>query len=158
MTGRGDVNTYALFAELFSNLVGPRGHAGVIVPTGIATDATTAQFFAALIENRRLVSLSDFKKNSAPIFPSVHRSYKFCLLVIGRDVELPAFAFFLTDVAQLLNSERRFTLAGEDIARINPNTKTAPILRSRADVELRKHRRNSPAAGLYGIESACRWG
>ena len=41
LTGRGDVNTYALFAELFSRLVEPTGRAGVIVPTGIATDSTT---------------------------------------------------------------------------------------------------------------------
>src|SRR5205807_6534334 len=50
LTGRGNVNTYALFAELFANLAGPRGRAGVIVPTGIATDATTAPFFASLVE------------------------------------------------------------------------------------------------------------
>ena len=30
ITGRGDVNTYALFAELFSALASPRGRAGVI--------------------------------------------------------------------------------------------------------------------------------
>jgi hypothetical protein len=46
LTGRGDINTYALFAELFATLAGPRGRAGVIVPTGIATDATTAPFFS----------------------------------------------------------------------------------------------------------------
>ena len=45
LTGRGDVNTYALFAELFANLAGPRGRAGVIVPTGIATDADYCTFF-----------------------------------------------------------------------------------------------------------------
>jgi hypothetical protein len=61
LTGRGDVNTYALFAELFANLASPRGRAGVIVPTGIATDATTAPFFAAMIEGRRLFSLHDFQ-------------------------------------------------------------------------------------------------
>src|SRR4029077_6223345 len=37
LTGRGDVNTYALFAELFAGLISKRGHGGVIVPTGIAT-------------------------------------------------------------------------------------------------------------------------
>ena len=34
LTGRGDVNTYALFAELFSRLTGPRGRAGVIRADG----------------------------------------------------------------------------------------------------------------------------
>ena len=61
LTGRGDVNTYALFAELFSHLTGPRGRAGVIVPTGVATDATTAPFFAALVDERRLAGLIDFE-------------------------------------------------------------------------------------------------
>jgi hypothetical protein len=39
-------------------------------------------------------------------------------------------------VAQMLDPQRRFILSAADIARINPNTKTAPIFRSRADAEL----------------------
>jgi len=135
LTGRGDVNTYALFAELFASLVSPRGRAGVIVPTGIATDATTAPFFASLVEGRRLATLLDFENRNA-IFPAVHRSYKFSLLTMGRDVKQAGFAFFLTDTAQLTDPERRFTLSPQEIARINPNTKTAPVFRSRADAEL----------------------
>lgn len=135
LTGRGDVNTYALFAELFSRLAGQRGRAGVIVPTGIATDATTAPFFSAMIERRRLARLIDFENRDA-IFPAVHRSYKFSLLTIGSDVKEAAFAFFLTDPAQLAEAERNFTLSSEEIAKINPNTKTAPVFRSRADAEL----------------------
>jgi hypothetical protein len=49
LTAIGDANTYALFAELFSSLMceAPARpcRAGVIVPTGIATDATTSTFF-----------------------------------------------------------------------------------------------------------------
>ena len=52
LTAAGDVNTYALFAELFLRLAGPKGRAGVIVPTGIATDATTAPFFGDLVEQQ----------------------------------------------------------------------------------------------------------
>jgi hypothetical protein len=32
LTGRGDVNTYALFSELFFQLVSERGRAGIVVP------------------------------------------------------------------------------------------------------------------------------
>jgi hypothetical protein len=135
LTGRGDVNTYALFAELFASLASGRGRAGVIVPTGIATDATTAPFFAALVENMRLARLIDFENRDA-IFPAVHRSYKFSLLTIGRAVTQSDFAFFLTDARQLAEPQRRFALSADDIARINPNTKTAPVFRSRADAEL----------------------
>lgn len=135
LTGRGDVNTYALFAELFSRLASKRGRAGVIVPTGIATDATTAPFFGALIDGKRLARLVDFENRNA-IFPAVHRSYKFCLLTIASEVEEAGFAFFLTDLAQLAEPERNFTLSPEQIATINPNTKTAPVFRSQADAEL----------------------
>lgn len=139
-TGRGDVNTYALFAEHFLNLTRANkgdggGRAGVIVPTGIATDATTAPFFGHLVSGQRLAGLTDFE-NSAPLFPGVHRSFKFSLLTIGSGVAAADFAFFLTDPAQLEDARRRFTLSPADIARINPNTRTAPVFRSRRDAEL----------------------
>ncbi|SFQ06898.1 Eco57I restriction-modification methylase domain-containing protein [Tranquillimonas alkanivorans] len=143
-TGTGDVNTYALFAELFSRLVSDTGRAGVIVPTGIATDATTAPFFGHLVDERRIAGLVDFE-NSAPTFPAVHRSFKFCLLTLGRDEPEARFAFFLTEPAQLAEPERNFTLSPEQIAAINPNTKTAPVFRSRWDAELTaKIYRNAP--------------
>ena len=132
-TARGKVNTYSLFAELFANLT--RERAGVIVPTGIATDATTAPFFAALVGEGRLAKLVDFE-NSAPLFGGVHRSHKFCLLTLGGNEVRARFAFFLTDPAQLADPERNFTLSPEQIAAINPNTRTAPVFRSRADAEL----------------------
>lgn len=135
LTGRGDVNTYALFAELFAKLASPRGRAGVIVPTGIATDATTAPFFAALIEGKRLARLVDFE-NRERIFPAIDSRVKFCLLTLGSEVKDANFAFFLTNAAQLAESERCFMLSPAEIARINPNTKTAPVFRARADAEL----------------------
>ena len=52
LTGRGDVNTYAIFAETFRLIVSSKGRAGVIVPSGIATDDTTKFFFQDLIEGR----------------------------------------------------------------------------------------------------------
>jgi len=61
LTGTGDVNTNALFAELFADAT--RGRAGMIVPTGIATESTTASFFAALIADNRLAQLLDFERD-----------------------------------------------------------------------------------------------
>jgi len=135
LTGRGDVNTYALFAELFSHLSGTAGRAGVIVPTGIATDATTAPFFAAMIEGKRLSTLFDFE-NRAGLFPAVHSAMKFCLLTLGRNEGHARFAFFLTETSQLSEMERSFTLSPDEIARLNPNTRTAPVFRSKTDAML----------------------
>ncbi|MGH9222511.1 MAG: Eco57I restriction-modification methylase domain-containing protein, partial [Acidimicrobiales bacterium] len=57
LCGRGDVNTYAVFAETDHNLLGDNGRLGVILPTGIATDATTQHFFKNLVVRRNLASL-----------------------------------------------------------------------------------------------------
>lgn len=135
LCGRGDVNTYALFAELFSCLTKNGGRAGVIVPTGIATDALTAPFFGHLVSDRRLAQLVDFE-NREKLFAAVDSRMKFCLLTIGSKVAEAGFAFFLTDPVQLEQSERRFSLSPAQIARINPNTKTTPVFRSRKDAEL----------------------
>ncbi len=132
-TGRGDINTYALFAELFSQL--SRDRAGLIVPTGIATDATTADFFADLVTERRLARLVDFE-NRSKIFRAIDSRIKFCLLTLGRDEGVARFAFFLTEPGQLAEPARNFTLTPEQIAAINPNTRTAPVFRSRADADL----------------------
>jgi hypothetical protein len=61
---------------------------------------------------------------------------KFCLLTLGQDEPEARFAFFLTEPGQLAEPDRNFTLSPDQIAAINPNTKTAPVFRSRADAEL----------------------
>ncbi|MGZ3215978.1 Eco57I restriction-modification methylase domain-containing protein [Paracoccus sp. T5] len=133
LTARGKVNTYSLFAELFTNLA--RQRAGVIVPTGIATDATTAPFFAYLVEKQRLATLVDFE-NRERLFPAVDSRMKFCILTLGQNEAKAQFAFFLTNPGQLAEPERNFTLSPADIIAINPNTKTAPVFRTRWDAAL----------------------
>ncbi|EQD54603.1 type II DNA modification enzyme, partial [mine drainage metagenome] len=92
LTGVGDVNTYALFAETFAQLMAPLGRAGFIVPTGIATDDSTKAFFAHLTQGGRLVSLYDIENREA-VFPAVHRSYKFCLLTLGQAAQAEFVCF-----------------------------------------------------------------
>lgn len=136
LTGVGDVNTYALFSESILQITAAEGRAGFIVPTGIATDDSTKAFFGHISQSGQLVSLYDIENREA-VFPSVHRSYKFCLLTLGR-AEQAGFAFFLTQVAQLADARRRFTLTPEEFRLINPNTLTCPVFRSERDAELTK--------------------
>lgn len=135
LTARGKVNTYGLFAEHFLKLANTKGGAGVIVPTGIATDASTAPFFGHLVSSQRLAGLVDFE-NREKLFPAVDSRMKFALLTLGSGVAEAEFAFFLTDPTQLEDTRRRFTLSPEQIAAINPNTKTTPVFRARRDAEL----------------------
>ena len=139
LTGRGDVNTYALFAELFSRLVGPAGRAGVIVPTAIATDSTTASFFAAQVEERRLISLHDFQTGRGFFDRIGHARFKFSLLTLAAPKAGPteiSFSFFSRTSEDFLDERRHFHLSPADIAAVNPNTKTVPVFRTRADAEL----------------------
>ena len=107
----------------------------MIVPTGIATAATTAPFFADLVAKRRLHSLVSFKEIRA-VFQSTDDSSSFCLLTLGRDQGTARFAFSLSEVGDLAEAERNFTLTPGAIARLNPDTRTAPVFRSRKDAEL----------------------
>ena len=161
LCGRGDVNTYAVFAELMRNMIGGTGRSGVIVPSGIATDDTTKFFFRDLVEHGSLASLFDFENKR--IFPAVHSSYKFCLLTLTgsrRPVRAAEFVFFAHATADLADPERRFTLSAEDFALLNPNTRTCPIFRSRRDAEITKaiYRRVPVLANEEGREAGNPWG
>ncbi|MBB2775717.1 UNVERIFIED_ORG: hypothetical protein HNP28_001005 [Comamonas terrigena] len=136
LTGVGDVNTYALFAETILQIHARTGRAGFIVPTGIATDDSTKAFFGHITQQGRLVSLYDIENRDA-VFPSVHRSYKFCLLTLGA-AKQAEFVCFASQVVQLSDPRRRFTLSPDDFRLINPNTLTCPVFRSSQDTELTK--------------------
>lgn len=135
LTGRGDVNTYALFAELFFRLAKPAGRAGVIVPTGISTDASTSEFFGYLITRNRLQSLFSFYEIRG-WFKGTDDRKSFCILGLGAAQKEAQFCFDIKNISEIDHPERRFELTEEEIARINPNTKTAPVFRSRADATL----------------------
>ena len=167
LTGTGDVNTYALFAEHFSRLARvtqpagparsiaqaitdtggvrspPPGRAGVIVPTGIATDSSTSTFFGDLIARNRLSALFDFE-NRDKLFPAVDSRVKFSILAIGPSSKA-RFAAFLLNAQALEEKERRIELEPGDFKLMNPNTLTAPLFRARADRDLtRKLYRAAP--------------
>ena len=135
LTNYGDINTYAVFAETCLDLLHERGRAGVIVPTGIATDYSTKRFFQSIVRNRRLASLFDFE-NREGLFNGVHRSYKFCLLTLCGDIRRASYIFFATKTAHLRDERRRFELTRGDIQLMNPNTRTAPVFRSNADARI----------------------
>ena len=54
----------------------------------------------------------------------------------GRRFDVTECAFFMDDTDTLRDIERCFSLAPEDFARVNPNTGTAPVFRTRRDAEI----------------------
>ncbi len=140
LTGKGDINTYAAFAELAKNIVAEGGMVGLLVPSGIATDHTTKDFFGELIDKRLLSGLYDFE-NRRKIFPDVDGRFKFSILLFGgakRVSESADFVFFAHRMDDLKPPSRHIELTSADMKLLNPNTRTCPIFRSRRDAELAK--------------------
>ncbi|ART48743.1 Eco57I restriction-modification methylase domain-containing protein [Acidovorax carolinensis] len=137
LTGVGDVNTYALFAETILQITAPTGRGGFIVPSGIATDDSTKRYFQRLVGNAKLVSLFGFD-NARRIFPAVHPDTPFSLVTIGTSKAPADLAHYVLVIDQLNDPRRRFTLTPDEFRLINPNTLTCPVFRSSRDAELTK--------------------
>jgi hypothetical protein len=161
LCGRGNVNTYTVFTELSRTLLNERGFAGLVIPSGIATDDTTKFFIQDVIDKKSLVSLFDFENKE--IFPSVDSRFKFCLFTVASGVQpvtLKAqFVFFAHDVQDINAIEKRFTLGSDDIALLNPNTRTCTSFRSPSDAELTKAiYRRVPVFIREAVHSINPWG
>ena len=143
LLGRGDVNIYSLFVERAYALVKPDGMVGLLTPSGIASDLSAAPFFRDVATGGHLKALYDFENRRTrygkePFFPDVDGRFKFAAMIFspGRTFPVATCAFFLQDVLEITDPERAFAITAEGFATVNPNTGTAPIFRSRRDVEL----------------------
>ena len=139
----GDVNLYSLFVERAMTVVKQDGLIGLLVPSGIASDKTAAKFFKGVATEGRLKALYDFENRRTrydlkPFFEDVDSRFKFCAFVASPSPteEAARCAFFLQAVSELADPETCFSLSAEDFARVNPNTGTAPIFRSKRDADL----------------------
>ena len=138
LLGGGDVNLYSLFVEKAMTLIKPDGLVGLLTPSGIYADKTAARFFKTVSTSGRVSGLYDFE-NKKIFFRDIHASFKFCVLIFGgeeRKFDRTECAFFLHDTETILDRDRCFPLNPEDIARVNPNTGTAPVFRRLRDAEI----------------------
>lgn len=136
LTAQGKINTYSIFAETMRTVVSPDGIAGVITPTGLATDSNTASFFADTLSSHRLYAFYDFE-NEAKVFRDVHHAYRFAVTAITgvqRKVQRTKFAFLSRHLSDV--PDKRFQLAAKEVLTLNPNTGTLPMFRSRKDADI----------------------
>lgn len=138
LCGKGDVNTYALFAEHNWRLLGPTGRTGFIVPSGIATDDTTKEYFQAIMRERALRAMWEFENEGFFTAGKGHMLRFALTTLVGADepAEAADFMFQGQAVADLDDPQRHFALTAEDIETINPNTGTCPIFRTQRDARL----------------------
>ena len=158
LCGKGDVNTYALFAEHNWQVLAPRGCAGFIVPGGIVTDDTTKEYLQALLDRSALGSVHHFE-NESLVFKGLHHAYRFVLFTI-RESRQADLVFYARRAVDLDDRRRHFALTPADFATLNPNTRTCPTFRSQrdADINLAVYRRagvlwreNDPDGNPWGV-------
>lgn len=137
LCGKGDINTYAVFAEHTRSITRPGGRAGFIVPSGIVTDDTTKEYFQSLVDGSQLASVFHFE-NEERVFPGVHHATRFVLLTVDKSgrSERADLVFYARRVSDLKDPARRFSLAPTDFGLLNPNTRTCPTFRSQRDAEI----------------------
>ena len=141
LLGGGDINLYSLFVERAMSLVKPDGIIGLLTPSGIYADKTAAPFFKSVSTAGRVAYIFDFE-NRKIFFKDVHSRFKFCALVFGgekRTFPETQCAFFLHDTRTLDDPDRCFPMTPDDFARVNPNTGTAPVFRTRKDADITRH-------------------
>jgi hypothetical protein len=140
LTGTGDVNTYGLFAELFMSGVSERGRTGIIVPADILSGDALKEFFQDIVDRGVLKSSIAFE-NEEFIFPGIANVNRFALITLGTPSERQEsfrFAFYLRQSDQIYDEDRFFVLFKSDFKLLNPNTRTCPVFRSKADADLTK--------------------
>ncbi len=144
LLGTGDINLYSLFVERAMNLIKPNGFIGLLTPSGIYADKTAARFFKSISTSGHIAGLFDFENRRLgtdlpPFFPDVDSRFKFCALIFGgeeRPFDQTECAFFLHDTKTIDDADRCFPLTPADFSRVNPNTGTAPIFRTRRDAAI----------------------
>jgi hypothetical protein len=143
LLSRGDINLYSLFVERARSLVKPNGMIGLLTPSGIAADLSASAFFSEVATGGHLKALYDFENRRTrfdmpPFFPDVDSRFKFAAMISSPDRTFAAArcGFFLQSVSEIANPDHVFPVTAADFARVNPNTGTAPIFRSRRDMQL----------------------
>lgn len=156
LTGVGDTNLFAYFAEHALNIKGDLGAVGMVVPTGIVLDDATKRFTQEIFTQGQVSSVYHFN-NTESIFPNVHNSYSFVLLTLGK-AEKADCLFYATNPIQLEDEKRHLSFEPSDIELFNPNTRTLLLVRSEYDLQLcRKLYMAAPVLVKDGVDTGNSW-
>jgi len=155
--GSADLNTFKMFLELSHALMRPHGRMGMIVPSGIYTDKGTTDLRTLFLDNCEWQWLFGFE-NREGIF-DIHRSFKFCPLVIQKTGTTQAIraAFMHRNVDDWAQAEQHVLAYPRDRVReFSPYSKA--ILEIRSEQDLRVLQKIYANGVLLGDKSERGWG
>ncbi|HEX6480265.1 MAG TPA: DNA methyltransferase [Ktedonobacteraceae bacterium] len=145
-----DINLYKLFTGQCYNLLREGGQCGLVIPSGIYTDLGARQLRQMLFEHTQVTGMCCFE-NAQPIFPGVHRSYKFVALTFEKGGETRAFpaAFLRHDVGELQNfpGDDAVAISVDLIRRLAPDSLSVMEFRHEMDVRIAQKMLQYPLLG-----------
>jgi len=135
-TAVGDLNLYALFTELATQLSKPDGWSGLVLKSVMFTGSTWRVFTDQVITSGRLRAVYDFK-NWENLFDGVGYHERFCLAALSspnssRPLRL---AVSLTNPNQLSSPERVLEIDREFPRLVNPDSGTLPQCETPEEIE-----------------------
>lgn len=155
--GAADLNTYKMFLEVSHALMRPHGRMGMIVPSGVYTDKGTTELRELFLDHCDWQWLFGFE-NREGIF-DIHRSFKFCPLVIQKTGTTQAIraAFMHRHVDDWSMAERHvLAYPRERVLEFSPYSKA--ILEIRSEQDLRVLQKIYANGVLLGDKSERGWG
>lgn len=160
LSAKGKINTFALFSDLFSSMIAPKGRAGIILPAEIMTSETLSSFMQGLVNNGNLVSVISFE-NEEFVFPGIANVVQFCLMTLTSGVSSLReirIANYLRQSTQLAEAERMIDLPTSELSVFTPDLGTLPIFRAQHDYKVAKRLfENSDSLGLHDSKGQDSW-
>ncbi|MFX0152526.1 MAG: Eco57I restriction-modification methylase domain-containing protein [Candidatus Hodarchaeota archaeon] len=148
-TVSGDLNLYKIFLERSYQLTKPEGYCGFIIPSGIHIDAGTKGLRRLLFDESEVKDLYCFENREA-IFPSIHKSFKFDLLVFKKKGTTETFrAAFMLSNPEILHtiSEKALSIKWDLIKRFSPSSWSILEFKTKKDIELVSKMYQHPTLG-----------
>jgi hypothetical protein len=140
LLSRGDINIYSLFVERAQSLIKQDGLAGLLVPSGILSDAGSEGFMKSIIQGQRFVLGIDFfnrRSDGTLFFPDVYYRFKFCVFVASgeaRKQEHGEAAFFVRDTSLIPHLDL-IQISESKLQKINPGRFLLPIIKDSRDID-----------------------
>lgn len=134
--GTGDLNNYKLFTELSYNILRDQGRCGLIIPSGISSDAGTKPLRKLLIAKTHWEMLFSFI-NHKLIFP-IHRSYKFSCIIYqkGGKTENIECSFMNEDIQNWIQNRPGIPIGIDVIKTFSPKDQFLPEITTQDELSI----------------------
>jgi hypothetical protein len=133
----GDINLYKISTERAYQILQKDGRCGYLVPSNVYTDRGSTGLRMMLFNHSKLGEISSFE-NRMGIFPNVHRSYKFAIILFNKGGVSDIFRafFYKLSLDELYNSENFLDIPVSLVKKLSPETLSVMEFRKQEEVEL----------------------